>query len=581
MRYVRYFAIILVGILVLLFVAGVVFIKTLDLNQYREMIAGQVKAATGRDFAIEGDIDLKLSLSPAIMVNNVRLANASWATGSDMVRMKSMAIQVQLIPLLSREVRVDRIVLIDPDIFIETDAKGKGNWVFATGVPTEEKLKEPAAAPILPIVRNLAIKNGTFRYRDGGSGEEKTLALRALAVQADEGQDVFKVDLDAVFENYDILLSGDLAIKPSDPMAGLTLNNIKVRLGRTDLAGRLDVDLKKDVPQIKAVFTSQLIDLNELLPSRAALETKPEKAKSAAKNARLFSSETLDLSLLKKANADVDFRCEKLVYKKLVLEKLVLKALLADGNFRLKPLSASLGNGVFTADLGLDAGGRIPKLSLVANGDRLPVGSLTRDMEITDLFEGGDVKLEIRVNGTGRTVREMMAGLNGKLLTSAVEVQINNSAVNFAGADLVTELIQGMNPFAKKEDFTLMKCAVLHFGVQDGIVRNDKGIGMETEKMNISGGGVIDLKTEQLDIVIRPKPQSGIGISAGLLADMVRLQGTLADPRLAMDKAGVAKKAASLGLALSTGGMSLLGQALVGKVTADSSPCKTALGEVK
>ena len=36
-------------------VAGIAIIKSLDFNQYRGLIAEQVKAATGRDLTIDGD----------------------------------------------------------------------------------------------------------------------------------------------------------------------------------------------------------------------------------------------------------------------------------------------------------------------------------------------------------------------------------------------------------------------------------------------------------------------------------------------------------------------------------------------
>ncbi len=38
--------------------------------------------------------------------------------------------RVELLPLLSRRVEIARVTLVRPDILLETDANGRGNWQF-------------------------------------------------------------------------------------------------------------------------------------------------------------------------------------------------------------------------------------------------------------------------------------------------------------------------------------------------------------------------------------------------------------------------------------------------------------------
>ena len=49
------------------------------------MISDQVKAATGRDLIISGDIDLEVSLNPALTVEGVSFANAPSGSRPQMV----------------------------------------------------------------------------------------------------------------------------------------------------------------------------------------------------------------------------------------------------------------------------------------------------------------------------------------------------------------------------------------------------------------------------------------------------------------------------------------------------------------
>ena len=70
----------------------------------------------------------------------------------------------------------------------------------------------------------------------------------------------------------------------------------------------------------------------------------------------------------------------------------------------------------------------------------------------------------------------------------------------------------------------------------------------------------------------------GINLS-GALAGLVRVKGTLAEPSVGLDEIGAAKTAASVGAALATGGLSILGEALISGATRDEHPCLTALGK--
>ena len=83
-------------LLVAVVVAGIAIIKSLDFNEYRGLIAEQVKNATGRDLSITGRLDLELSLNPALTVEGVTFANASWGTRPEMVKLKRFSAEVPL-----------------------------------------------------------------------------------------------------------------------------------------------------------------------------------------------------------------------------------------------------------------------------------------------------------------------------------------------------------------------------------------------------------------------------------------------------------------------------------------------------
>ena len=170
-------AVILVVIVAGLLVAPVF----IPVAAYKGQIETAAREATGRELKIDGDISLSLLPRLAIEAENVSFANAPGAAEPQMASIEKLAVQLQVLPLLSREVKLDRLVLVRPSILLEVDAQGRPNWVFETGqtdAPAEAS-EAPAEAPSgdggAAAVANVALgevrlEGGRLAYRDARSG---------------------------------------------------------------------------------------------------------------------------------------------------------------------------------------------------------------------------------------------------------------------------------------------------------------------------------------------------------------------------------------------------------------------------
>ena len=125
---------ILIAILVVLVVllgGATIYVMSIDYNQYKGLIASEVERATGRKLTIDGKVALALSLTPTLTVKDLSLANLPGGSRPEMITLKRLEVQLQLLPLLSRQVKIDLVVLRGADILLETDKTGHGNWVFS------------------------------------------------------------------------------------------------------------------------------------------------------------------------------------------------------------------------------------------------------------------------------------------------------------------------------------------------------------------------------------------------------------------------------------------------------------------
>jgi uncharacterized protein involved in outer membrane biogenesis len=205
-----------VGVVVVgVIVAAAVFVSTMDFNQYRGTIAEQVKQATGRDLTIKGDLKLALGLSPAVAVNDVTFANASWGSRPNMAEIKRFEAQVDLLPLIFGKINVKRVVLNDADILLETDKNGRGNWEFVAKTAQEAskpKEQQPASKSTmqLPAVNQVDVRNARLAYHDGKTGQTTNLAVRHATLGASGPDDPLKLDVDGAFNNLAFQVAGKL-----------------------------------------------------------------------------------------------------------------------------------------------------------------------------------------------------------------------------------------------------------------------------------------------------------------------------------------------------------------------------------
>ena len=148
-------------VLVVIVLAFAALVITFDPNNYKDTITAQVEKQTGRKFEIAGDISLSLFPWIGIEVENVSLANAEGFSEQPFMRVSQLDVKVMLLPLLRKDVQVDKLRLHGLFASLEIDANGKNNWsdLLAQEAPAETEEPEQATeeAATSPAIAALAI----------------------------------------------------------------------------------------------------------------------------------------------------------------------------------------------------------------------------------------------------------------------------------------------------------------------------------------------------------------------------------------------------------------------------------------
>jgi len=397
-------------------------------------------------------------------------------------------------------------------------------------------------------------------------------------VQSPQKADGIALDLNLVTNSSALsVLAGDTLptiseIKLSSAVTGndnvYKLTNLALTADKTDLGGDIVVSLTGDKPKITAALVSQTVDLIALEQGESSAESEPAKE-------RLFSDDALVFDALNQLDADVTLKIQTVESNALKLRNVDVAVDLQDSHLQVSPMDLSFAGSRLTGHVDLNAQGEAAALStkMQVNGFKL-----AKVDALKDVISGGNTDVYIDAKGEGKTVRQLMAGLDGKAIIKVAESHIEDGTLDLLGADFITELVNLLNPFSKEKKGTELACAVVNFNIKDGIATADKGIAVRTGKMNIVGDGTINLKNEKLDIGITPEARTGIGMNMADLVGLVRVGGTLAAPSALVDKAAVLEAGLSTGAAVATGGLSVVAEGLIDRATADENPCQTALG---
>lgn len=182
-------------LIALVIAAGAVIALVVDPNDYKDEIVQAVKARTGRDLTIGGDI--KLSLFPWLGVElpALELSNAAGFGAQPMARVQAAGVKVKLLPLLSKKLEVDKLSLNGLVLNLAKDRAGRGNWEGLTGkdkpAAPEEKAEGMGLAGF--SIGGIAVRDAELHWDDQASGARyhvRKLALTTGALASDKTADV-------------------------------------------------------------------------------------------------------------------------------------------------------------------------------------------------------------------------------------------------------------------------------------------------------------------------------------------------------------------------------------------------------
>lgn len=471
-----------------------VFIKTFDLNKYKTQISKIVYEQTGRELKLNGHAGIKISLIPTIELNDVMLSNADWAKEKEMIKVQNVDVSFSIMPLFKKEIVIDKVHLIKPNINLAVNEKGVANWNFKEKEPDtnnetsknkENVSGEDVAKGVMLagiVAKSFKIEDGTIIYTDLKNKTKTEVKINNIALTSEGMNSDIKANFDVDFNNQKI--SGDVvagsinsvlqnaALYPIDAKIKAFGADIKVKGNLSDLMGAIKYDLSLiannpsgnfDMPAVKFDGTVkgnlQNVQINitsldvagNIIKGNVTADIKGKKPNiKATLNSNLIDVQkfnsvkkaSLGLSFIGTAHAatfvpatNIDLSFLNLVNANLVIDvkKLILNQDMTFDNLKTD-INISSGNATINIkQLGV-GGGNINGVVTANTNNNFKVDLSGKDIILQDFVQGLKVtdKNYFGIITGGKTDLLLKLNGNGKTIRSVVE-NLNGQVIVIVG----------------------------------------------------------------------------------------------------------------------------------------------------
>lgn len=526
----------IISLVLLLIIATIVLVNTVDLNRYKSQISNQVQQATGRTLTIDGDISWSLYPWLGVQVKNVELGNpAGFATSAPpLAKIAQLNVRVKLIPLLYGNVEVGTFKVNKPVIHLTTNKRGRTNFDFSQPSTTSSTKTTSAKS---------TVKMATS---DSKKSSDSDMSINIDDINISDGHIIWD---DQKTNQHINLANINLEISELEfDKTHIKLDDIELMVNDSKLEGDVNINNINTNPNAK--FNLHINDLN----LDHYLEAKPASKKRFSLNpisntyAAPAQSQYAWMTVLQKLTAKGNISIDKLQVSNMHLTAIKVNLNAKNGVLRFDPMQAKLYNGIYKGVGTVDVRSNVLKITAEETLKDVEIQPLLKDATNSDIASG---KLQFHVKATTRgfAEKEMLRNLqgngnfavnNGALI--GVDANKQLSAVgNFIASPNFHNVPTGSNN-GGKTNFSALSGS---FAIANGTARNSDFL-LDSSQFIINGNGYINLLSQAIryKLFLKQGKQADRGVSklfskvGKLLGSQqipIEVTGTVSNPSVSPD----------------------------------------------
>ena len=266
---------------------------------------------------------------------------------------------------------------------------------------------------------------------------------------------------------------------------------------------------------------------------------------------------------LENRKIDLNINIDKIKTGTLELGSLQTPITLNENILNIGPLGGKIINGALGGDIKLDASGESATLNPKIMIKGFDYAELQKRLGSEAQIEGtADIIIDLQ--SKGESWNTLTSGLSGKAGFIGAQAKLRSGLLNVWGGGLLNAIL----PKLSEDDELQVNCVVANFEVS-GLKAQSDAIFIDTEQVTLQGEGTYDLKADQLELVLDPKPKD---VSIGDVSSAVNVSGPLSDLSVTPNVYDLGKKLG--GLVLGSLNPAFFALTLADLGLRDDHPCK-------
>lgn len=370
------FIIILIPVLLIGSILG--FLKFADLNKYKPQIEDMAQKYAGLDVKINGNIDVGVSLKPSLELSEVTVNQGD----KKIARIGNVLVQISVMPLLHKEVVIDRVETDNTEVFY-----GDNNSVLINELNAG---MESADTPV------------NFDFDTVVSGVEITGSGTVSSINKIKESGYNQINVKAVVNamGYTLNFDGNVdGLKDKIKADG----KYEVSYKSAKISGDINANLEDEVPYIKLNAASEALKVSDWTEKKQASLNSGWLIKSAAA-ADYIPNTQIPYDYLKMVNADISLDVKKIVVDKdVVLTNVKGDATVKNGVFKANVQNVSFKGNAISGSAEITSPKALPYIKLNIKGDGFNLMDFQKKnsdkkAELMDFFIGTANASELMAN---------------------------------------------------------------------------------------------------------------------------------------------------------------------------------------
>ncbi|RKS84637.1 AsmA protein [Orbus hercynius] len=534
-------------ILIVLIVAGIIsLVVFVDPNNFRGFISSTVKEQTGYELRIDGDLRWHIWPQISILTDSVRLEDQG--AKKPILTADNMRLDVELLPLFSKELVVKNVLVKSAVINITDESKGsvaKGNKSTTTVNQTQtDKPKETSGSGWRFALNKLDIVDSTIVYQQekdlisfrdiniaieqkdsknisldlSGSVNRDQQDLR-YTLSADANLANFpqaaQIDLHQLTYNYKGVgvptgqLKGEVKATFNYQQSPFTLDSqdFNITVNGNSINGKLKANLEQK-PYFEALLTADKFDLTPFLTSSPQSQqtdvTKSTQSQPVVANKAASGNE---LAFLQTFNAKFNLSINQVIADKVIINNFVIDANNQNGVATLNKVNLDIAKGHVTANGSANGNQTKALVKLATQASNIDLSVLLGQLALADSLVG---QLNVDGNIAMNTINpeKIMGALTGDLAVKVNNARLENLNIQRIIQNAVSQYSKTAVTEEQYQKYTELHEISADASFADGDM-NLSSIKALSATLDVTGSGRVGLTKQDLDVNLAVKILSG------------------------------------------------------------------------